>query len=60
VKDRLNPHPLTHLSHLWRYFRKNEERRQTTDTVRAVTGRNPQTLAEFFRTNTAAFADARQ
>jgi hypothetical protein len=60
VKDRLNPHALDHLSHLWQYFRKNEERRQATDTVRAVTGGNPQTLEEFFRTNTAAFAAARQ
>jgi len=60
VKDRLNPHALDHLSHLWQYFRKHKERRQTTDTVQAVTGRNPQTLEEFFRANTAVFAASRQ
>jgi uncharacterized protein YbjT (DUF2867 family) len=59
VKERLNPDALDHLSNLWRYFRNNHERRQTTDMVRSVTGRNPQTLEEFFRTNIAAFAAAR-
>jgi len=38
------------------YFRKGEERFGTTDTVRAVTGRNPQTLEEFFRANAASFS----
>ncbi len=56
VKERLNPHALDHLTHLWQYFRKGEERYQTTDTVRAVTGRNPQMLEEFFRENTGFFA----
>lgn len=54
VKDRLNPHALDHLSHLWQHMRKGE-RYQTTDTVRAVTGRNPQTLEEFFRVNAGFF-----
>ena len=57
VKDRLNPHALDHLSHLWQYFRKGERRYRATDTVRAVTGRNPQTLEEFFRANAASFGD---
>ena len=56
VKERLNPHALDHLTHLWQYFRKGEERYQATDTIRAVTGRNPQTLEEFFRENTGFFA----
>jgi uncharacterized protein YbjT (DUF2867 family) len=56
VKERINPHALDHLTHLWRYFRKTEERFQTTGTVRAVTGRNPQTLEEFFRANAESFA----
>jgi uncharacterized protein YbjT (DUF2867 family) len=51
VKERMNPHALNHLSHLWQSFRNGKEERQTTDTVRAVTGRNPQTLEEFFRAN---------
>jgi uncharacterized protein YbjT (DUF2867 family) len=54
VKERINPHALDHLTHLWQFFRKGEERFQTTDTVRVVTGRNPQTLEEFFRANAEA------
>src|SRR5205807_1097114 len=41
VKERLNPHALDHLTHLWKNFRKGEERYQTTNTIRMVTGRNP-------------------
>ncbi len=51
VKERLSTHAFDHLSHLWQTFRKGEERYQTTDTIRAITGRNPQTLEEFFREN---------
>ena len=51
VKERINPHAFDHLTHLWQYYRKGEERYHTTDTVRVVTGRNPQTLEEFFRAN---------
>ncbi len=58
VKERINPHAVDHLTHLWQYFRKAEERYQTTDTVRLVTGRNPQTLEEFFRTNAESFGSA--
>jgi len=56
VKERLGPHALDHLSHLWQTFRKGEERYQTTDAIRMVTRRNPQTLEEFFRENTGYFA----
>ncbi|HEY4051793.1 MAG TPA: NmrA family NAD(P)-binding protein [Acidobacteriaceae bacterium] len=55
VKERMNPHAIDHLTHLWQYFRKGEMHFRTTDTVRAVTGRNPQTLEEFFRANAASF-----
>ena len=55
VKERINPHALDHLTHLWQYFRKGGESYQATDTVRAVTGRNPQTLEEFFRANKGLF-----
>ncbi len=51
VKQWLNPHALDHLTSMWRYIRKNERRLQVTDTIRAVTGRRPQTLEEFFRAN---------
>jgi uncharacterized protein YbjT (DUF2867 family) len=51
VKARINPHALDHLTHLWQYFRKNENPGHATDTVRVVTGQNPQTLEEFFQTN---------
>jgi uncharacterized protein YbjT (DUF2867 family) len=56
VKGRLSAHALDHLSHLWRYFRNNKEERRATDAIRAVTGRNPQTLEEFFRANGESFA----
>jgi uncharacterized protein YbjT (DUF2867 family) len=55
VKERLNPHALDHLSHLWQYFRKGGGGNHVTDTVRQVTGRNPQTLEEFFRVNAESF-----
>src|SRR5271169_4558393 len=57
VKKRINPHALDHLTHLWQYFRKGGERFQATDAIRVVTGRNPQTLEEFFRSN-AEFINA--
>src|SRR6516164_5521445 len=56
VKERINPHALDHLTHLWQYFRRGEERFQATDAIRAVTGRNPQTLEEFFRANAKAIS----
>jgi len=55
VKERLNPHALDHLTHLWQYFRKGERHFQATDAIRAVTGRNPQTLADFFLANAKSF-----
>ena len=55
VKEQVNPHALDHLTHLWQNFRKGEERYQTTDAIRMVTGRNPQTLEEFFRENDGFF-----
>jgi len=54
VKDRINPHALDHLLHLWQYFRRGEEHFQPTDTIRAVTRRDPQTLEEFFEANAEA------
>ena len=60
VKERINPHALDHLTHLWQYFRKNEEYRQHTDAIRVVTGRNPQTLEEFFRANARSLGAAGQ
>ena len=57
VEDRMNPHALDHLAHLWQYFRKGEERFQATNAIRMVTGSDPQTLEEFFRAN-AEFVNA--
>jgi len=54
VKERVNPHALDHLSHLWQYFRRGEHRYQPTDAIRAVTGRDPQRLEEFFNANAKA------
>jgi uncharacterized protein YbjT (DUF2867 family) len=60
VKERINPHALDHLVHLWQYFRNSTERHQTTNIIREVTGRNPQTLEEFFRANAKSFGPAVQ
>jgi uncharacterized protein YbjT (DUF2867 family) len=54
AKERLDSHALNHLASLWRHFRKGEERYQATDTIRAITGREPQTLEEFFQANRKA------
>ena len=56
VKERINPHALDHLTHLWQYFRRGEQRFQATDAIRVVTARNPQTLEEFFRANAKAIS----
>jgi len=60
VKERIKPHALDHLTHLWQYFRKGGENFQTTDVIRAVTGRNPQTLEEFFQANAKFMGGASQ
>jgi uncharacterized protein YbjT (DUF2867 family) len=60
VRERMNPHALDHLTHLWRHYRKGEARYQTTGAVRAVTGRDPQTLEEFFRVNAKSMAAGSQ
>jgi uncharacterized protein YbjT (DUF2867 family) len=60
VKERINPHAVDHLTHLWQYFRKGGENFQTTDVIRAVTGRNPQTLEEFFQANAKSMGGASQ
>ena len=55
VRERLNPHALDHLTHLWQYFRRGEQRIQPTDAIRLVTGRDPLTLEAFFRANAKSF-----
>jgi uncharacterized protein YbjT (DUF2867 family) len=60
VKERINPHALDHLTHLWQYFRTSKERRQATNTIREVTGQHPQSLEEFFRKNVKSFGAAAQ
>ncbi len=55
VKERINPHALDHLTHLWQYYRKSEQHYQVTDASRVLTGRNPQTLEEFFLANAKSF-----
>jgi uncharacterized protein YbjT (DUF2867 family) len=60
VKERINPHALDHLTHLWQYFRNSKEHRQATNAIREVTGRNPQTLEEFFRANAKSIGAAGQ
>jgi hypothetical protein len=60
VKERINPHALDHLTHLWQYFRNSKESRQATNVICEVTGRNPQTLEEFFRANAESIGGAGQ
>ena len=60
VKERLNPHALDHLSHLWQNFRRAEDHYQSTDAIRAVTGREPQRLEEFFKANAKAIGTGKQ
>lgn len=60
VKERINPHALDHLTHLWQYFRNSKEPRYATNTIREVTGRSPQTLEEFVRANADSFATVGQ
>jgi uncharacterized protein YbjT (DUF2867 family) len=60
VKERINPHALDHLTHLWQYFRKGAGPVAATDTVRVVTGGDPQTLEDFFRSNVGIFDAAGQ
>ncbi len=55
-----HPHALDHLTHLWQYFRKAENRFETTDAIRVVTGRDPQTLEDFFRSNAEFITTAGQ
>ena len=58
VKERINPHALDHLTHLWQYFRNSKDFRQTTNTIREVTGQYPQSLEQFFRENIGSFGGA--
>jgi nucleoside-diphosphate-sugar epimerase len=60
VKERINPHALDHLTHLWQYFRRGEQRFQATDAIRVVTARDPQTLEEFFKANAKAIGTGKQ
>src|SRR6516162_7171031 len=60
VKERLNPHALDHLSHLWQNFRKAEDHYQPSDAIRTVTGREPQRLEEFFKANAKAIGTGKQ
>jgi uncharacterized protein YbjT (DUF2867 family) len=60
VKERLNPHALDHLTHLWQHFRRGVQHYRATDAIRAVTGRNPQTLEEFFLENAESIGAAAQ
>jgi uncharacterized protein YbjT (DUF2867 family) len=56
AKERINPHAVDHLSHLWRYFRTREHQAQPTNTVYQVTGRKPLTLEEFLQANVNVFS----
>ena len=62
VRDRINPHALDHLSSLWRYFRTAglaQSGPEVAEPIRQLTGKEPQSLEEFFRLNVAAFGGSR-
>lgn len=45
-------------THFWQYFRAHATSFPVPDTIRAVTGHDPQTLGNYFRANTKAFGRA--
>ncbi|MGH9826882.1 MAG: hypothetical protein ACREDR_26950, partial [Blastocatellia bacterium] len=58
VKERLDPHALDHLSHLWRYFRSSgigKDGFPSADLIRSVTGNDPLSIEQFFKDNAEAF-----
>jgi uncharacterized protein YbjT (DUF2867 family) len=62
VRDRINPHAVHHLSSLWRYFRTASLPKAGTEIgeqIARITGRQPQSLEEFFKLNVAAFGEGR-
>jgi uncharacterized protein YbjT (DUF2867 family) len=65
VTGRINSHAIDHLSHLWRFFRtsgirKGESGFRISDTIRTLTGSDPQTLEQFFEKNAEVFGGARE
>jgi uncharacterized protein YbjT (DUF2867 family) len=65
VAGRMNSHALDHLSHLWRFFRtsgirKGESGLRISDTIRTLTGTDPQTLERFFEKHAEVFGGARE
>jgi uncharacterized protein YbjT (DUF2867 family) len=62
VQARVNSHAVQHLSSLWRYFRTAglpKAGPEVAEPIRRITGRQPQTLEEFFKLNVAAFGEGR-
>ena len=57
AKDYINDaHIVDHLAHLWPYFRTTKDVFRINYTIRALTGRTPQTLEQFVRANKRAFS----
>ena len=62
VRDRINPHAVQHLSSLWRYFRTAglaKASPEVAEPIQRITGKQPQSLEEFFKLNVAAFGEGR-
>jgi uncharacterized protein YbjT (DUF2867 family) len=62
VRERINPHALDHLSSLWRYFRtagRAQSGPEVGEPIKRVTGREPQSLEEFFQLNVGALGGTR-
>ncbi|MBV8214801.1 MAG: NmrA family NAD(P)-binding protein [Verrucomicrobia bacterium] len=62
VRDRVNSHAMQHLSSLWRYFRTAglpKAGPEIAEPIQRITGKQPQSLKEFFQLNVAAFGEGR-
>jgi len=58
VQARINAHAVQHLSSLWRYFRTAglpKSGPEIAEPIQRITGRQPQSLEEFFKLNIAMF-----
>jgi uncharacterized protein YbjT (DUF2867 family) len=65
VAGRINAHAVDHLSQLWRFFRtsgirKGESGFRISETIRTLTGRDPQTLEQFFENSAEVFGRDRE
>jgi len=56
LRSYTNAHAVDHLSHLWQFFQTSgiQGRFRVSDTIRTLTGTDPQTLEQFFENKAEA------